>query len=138
MIIYDLKCKYEHKFEGWFKDINTFELQKSEKLVNCPVCQNSDVDIVLSSVAIMGKESKDVDRKNVNENSPARTLKLVQEYLDKNFEDLGDKFTEVALKIHNGEEDRRNIRGTTTEHEEEMLKEEGVPFIKISLPKFDG
>ena len=51
---------------------------------------------------------------------------------------MGDKFAEVALRIHHGEEDGRNIRGTTTGSEEETLREEGVQFIKIPLPKFDG
>jgi len=138
VIIYDLKCKGGHTFEGWFKDIQTFESQKSQKLVTCPVCQNSDVGIVLSSVATMGKDSKELDRQRAKDNTPVKTYQLVKEFLDKNFEDLGDKFAEIALKIHHGEEDRRNIKGTTTEHEEEMLKEEGVPFIKIPLPKFDG
>lgn len=138
MIIYDLKCKYEHKFEGWFKDIQTFESQKSQKLVICPVCQNTEAEVVLSSVPIVANESKELDRKSSKDNSPIKTLQRIQEYLEKNFEDLGDKFAEVALKIHHGEEDRRNIKGITTEHEEEMLKEEGVPFIKIALPKFDG
>ncbi|MBN1661986.1 MAG: DUF1178 family protein [Deltaproteobacteria bacterium] len=138
MIIYDLKCKYGHKFEGWFKDIETFELQKSQRLVSCPVCRDADVDIVVSSIAVMSRDRKEPDRIRAKEISPERTLRLVQEYLEKNFEDLGDKFADVALKIHYGEEDRRNIKGTTTEQEEEMLKEEGVPFIKFSLPKFDG
>ncbi|MBN2539607.1 MAG: DUF1178 family protein, partial [Deltaproteobacteria bacterium] len=52
--------------------------------------------------------------------------------------DVGSKFAEVALKIHFGEEDSRNIKGTTTEREEAVLKEEGVPFVKIPIPKFDG
>ena len=30
MIIYDLKCKKNHKFEGWFKDRTAFEEQKNE------------------------------------------------------------------------------------------------------------
>ncbi|MBU1150904.1 MAG: DUF1178 family protein, partial [Proteobacteria bacterium] len=61
-----------------------------------------------------------------------------QEYIHKHFDDVGEKFTEVALRIHHGEEERRDIRGTTTRSEEEMLLEEGVQFIKIPLPKFDG
>jgi hypothetical protein len=138
VIIYDLKCKGGHTFEGWFKDIQTFESQKTRKLVTCPVCQNADVDIVLSSVAMMGKDTKELERQRTKDYAPAKTFQRVKEYLDKNFEDLGDKFAEVALKIHHGEEDGRNIKGTTTEHEEDMLKEEGVPFIKIALPKFDG
>ncbi|MBN1382963.1 MAG: DUF1178 family protein [Deltaproteobacteria bacterium] len=138
MIIYDLKCKCEHKFEGWFKDIQTFESQKAQKLIVCPVCQNTDVEIVLSSVAVMGKDGKDPARADDKGNSSVNTFQVVQEYLEKNFEDLGNRFAEVALKMHHGEEDRRNIKGTTTDREEEMLREEGVPFLKISLPKFDS
>ena len=51
---------------------------------------------------------------------------------------MGDKFAEIALKIHLGEEDRKNIKGTTTEREEENLREEGVQFFKIPMPKFDS
>jgi len=42
------------------------------------------------------------------------------------------------LKIHYGEEEKRNIKGTSTPEEEETLKEEGVQFIKIPLPKMDS
>jgi hypothetical protein len=62
----------------------------------------------------------------------------LQEYIHKNFDNVGDKFAEVALRIHHGEEDSRNIRGTATGSEEETLREEGVQFIKMPLPKFDG
>ena len=70
--------------------------------------------------------------------SPLKVLREFQEYIHKNFDDVGEKFAEVALRIHHGEEDGRNIRGTTTGSEEENLREEGVQFIKIPLPKFDA
>jgi hypothetical protein len=63
---------------------------------------------------------------------------LFYEYLDKNFDDVGKKFAEVALRIHHGEEEGRNIKGITTENEEETLREEGVQFFKIPVPKFDS
>ena len=56
----------------------------------------------------------------------------------KNFDDVGERFAEVALKIHRGEEQKRNIRGVTTDKEEETLREEGVEFMKIPAPKFDS
>ena len=68
----------------------------------------------------------------------AEDIRELHEYIQKNFDNVGDKFAEVALRIHHGEEDGRNIRGTTTGSEEETLREEGVQFIKISLPKYDG
>jgi hypothetical protein len=138
VIIYDLKCKKNHKFEGWFKDRSNFEEQKISKLITCPVCGGSDVDMVPSTVAIMGKDLKEPRRGDVTEVSAMKMLQALNEYIGKNFEDVGEKFAEVALKIHHGDEERRNIKGTTTPREEETLREEGVDFVKIPVPKFDS
>jgi hypothetical protein len=138
VIIYDLRCEKSHKFEGWFKDRAAFEHQKKEKLITCPICGGADIKMVPSSIAFMGKDIRSSERDNTRELSPMKALKTFHEYLDKHFEDVGNKFADVALKIHHGEEDRRNVKGTTTEREEENLKEEGVQFFKIPVPKFDS
>lgn len=138
MIIYDLKCEKKHTFEGWFNDRKAFEDQKKKKLVTCPVCGSSDVDIVPSSITVMGKDSEKLKDAHSREISPMKALQMFHEYMDKTFEDVGSRFAEVALRIHAGEEDTRNIKGTTTEKEEATLTEEGVPFIKIPIPKFDS
>ena len=138
MIIYDLKCDKDHKFEGWFNDRAAFEDQKTRKLITCPICGSSEVEMVPSSVTIMGKDIAESRGKSSKDISPIKALQLFHEYLDKNFNDVGNKFAEVALKIHRGEEDKKNIKGTTTKSEEETLKEEGVQFIKVPIPKFDS
>ena len=94
--------------------------------------------IVPSSITIMGKDSRVADNLREKELSPFKTLQLLHQYIDKNFEDVGDKFAEVALKIHFGEEEKRNIKGTTTPQEENNLREEGVQFIKIPGLKMDS
>jgi hypothetical protein len=138
VIIYDLKCEKGHAFEGWFQDQLTWNLQKSQKLVSCPVCSSSNIEIVPSSVTIMGKDSRAASKLQEKEVSPIKALQALHQYIDKNFEDVGDKFAEVALKIHCGEEEKRNIKGTTTPQEENSLKEEGVQFIKIPMLKMDS
>jgi hypothetical protein len=138
VIIYDLKCEKGHMFEGWFQDQLAWNLQKSQKLVSCPVCSSSNIEIVPSSVTIMGKDSRAANKLQEKEVSPIKALQVLHQYIDKNFEDVGDKFAEVALKIHCGEEEKRNIKGTTTPQEENSLKEEGVQFIKIPLLKMDS
>lgn len=138
MIIYDLKCRDGHKFEGWFKDRGSFDEQKARELVACPVCGGTDVALMPSSVTIMGKDSPPIGEKAKAGSSSLQVLREFQEYIHKNFDDVGDKFADVALRIHHGEEDRRNIRGTTTRSEEETLREEGVQFIKLPLPEFDA
>ena len=138
VIIYDLKCKNGHKFEGWFKDRSVFEQQAAQKLISCPVCGNTDAVMVPTSPAIVGREARSATKKQTAEISPLKALQEFQEYVHKNFDDVGEKFSDIALRIHRGEEDRRNIKGTTTQSEEETLREEGVPFIKLPLLKFDG
>ena len=51
-----------------------------------------------------------------------------------NFADVGHNFAKEALKIHCGLAEERQIRGVTTAAEEETLREEGVPFMKIPMP----
>jgi len=138
VIIYDLKCENGHTFEGWFKDRETWVSQNSRKLIACPICNGTQVEIVPSSITIMGKNSRPENKLPNKEISPAAAIRMLHQYIDKNFEDVGDKFAEVALKIHYGEEEKRNIKGTSTAEEEENLKEEGVKFIKIPAIKLDS
>jgi hypothetical protein len=138
VIIYDLKCEKGHTFEGWFKDQQTWTLQSSQKLVSCPVCSSTNIEMVPFSITIMGKDSRAENKLQEKEISPAGTLRMLHQYIDKNFEDVGDKFAEIALKIHYGDEEKRNIKGTSTPQEEDNLKEEGVQFIKVPFLKMDS
>jgi hypothetical protein len=139
VIIYDLKCDKQHKFEGWFKDLAAFEQQKEQKLITCPLCGSAEVAMVPSSIAVMGKSRELKERKaNLTDVSPMKMLERIHDFVSKNFDDVGERFAEVALKIHRGEEIKRNIRGVTTDKEEETLREEGVEFVKIPVPKFDS
>ncbi|MDI6742438.1 MAG: DUF1178 family protein [Smithella sp.] len=138
MIIYDLKCENGHTFEGWFKDRENWILQNSKKLVACPVCNNCKVEILPSSITIMGKDSRTENKIQNKDVLPDVSLRTLNQYIEKNFEDVGDKFAEVALKIHYGDEEKRNIKGTSTPEEEENLKEEGVKFIKVPVFKMDS
>jgi hypothetical protein len=138
VIIYDLKCEKGHAFEGWFKDQQTWTLQNSQKLVSCPVCSSTNIEMVPFSITIMGKDSRSANKFQEKEISPSGTLRMLHQYIDKNFEDVGDKFAEIALKIHYGDEEKRNIKGTSTPQEEDNLKEEGVQFIKVPFLKMDS
>ena len=138
VIIYDLKCRDGHKFEGWFKDRVAFDEQQQQKLIACPVCGNRETVLIPSSAVVRGRDSQSAATASQNGEPPLKLFRAVQEYIHKNFDNVGEKFAEVALRIHHGEEEGRNIRGTATGSEEEALREEGVPFIKMPLPKFDG
>jgi hypothetical protein len=138
VIIYDVKCENGHKFEGWFKDRQAFLSQNAQRLICCPVCNSSQVEIAPSSITIMGKDSKMSAKQEDREITPVQALQMLHQYIENNFEDVGNKFAEVAVKIHEGDEEKRNIRGTTTPQEETSLKEEGISFVKIPLLKMDS
>ena len=130
MIAFDLFCSNGHKFECWFKDGASFEEQKSTGMITCPICDDNQIEKAFSPFGIKkgGEEVKE-------EIDPHQALQLVHEYLDKHFEDVGAEFCKEALKIHYGETEKRNIKGTATTEEEVILKEEGVPFLRIPIIK---
>ncbi len=139
MIVYDLKCENGHKFEGWFCDSAAFEDQNARRLISCPVCGSCNNQIVPSSVMYIGRESGSLrDHEHPGEISLQQAYDLFKNHVDRHFEDVGDRFTEVAVRIHRGLEAERNIKGTTTEGEEEYLRQEGIAFYKLPSIKLDS
>jgi len=130
MIAFDLICSNGHKFECWFKDAASFEEQKACGVINCPLCNDDRVEKVLSTFAI-----KKNGEKRKEKTDPLQALQMIHEYLDKHFEDVGVDFAKEALKIHYGQSEERNIKGTATPDEETLLKEEGIKFLKIPILK---
>jgi len=130
MIAFDLICSNGHLFECWFKDSASYEEQKSAGVINCPICDDVQVERVYSPFMI--KKSDDKKRGEVDAYQISR---LIEAYLEKHFEDVGGEFYTEAIKMHYGESKKRNIKGTTTTEEEVILKEEGVPFVKIPIVK---
>ena len=135
MIAFDLECPLGHVFEGWFDSFESFEEQKGKNLVTCPYCNDSEVRKVISPVAV--KRSIPENRRPHDSIDYHRLAKEVVEYVQGNFEDVGLRFASEALKIHYGVSEKRNIRGSATSEEEQTLKDEGIDFFKIPLPKMD-
>ncbi|MEJ2638172.1 MAG: DUF1178 family protein [Desulfosarcinaceae bacterium] len=126
MIAYDLKCDQGHLFEGWFEDAAAFESQQAKGLVSCPVCDSATVTRQLSTFAIKTtsrRESPKIDVEVLG--------RRIVNYVQKNFDNVGSDFATEALKIHYGASEPRNIRGVSTDKEEQMLRSEGVPFFKF-------
>jgi hypothetical protein len=139
VIIFDLRCAGDHRFEAWFKDVAAFEEQRKGRLITCPVCGGSDIERIPSSVSVISRSRPSPGQAEApREVDPRMALKLLHDFLDRHFDDVGDKFAQVAMKIHKGEEEKRNIRGTTSKEEEKTLTEEGVQFIKVPMLKYDS
>ncbi len=131
MIVFDLKCKNDHTFEGWFEDGQAYNTQRQKGLISCPVCEDIDVCKIPSTFAIKSTvPMKDVA---VQQKAIEKIGKKIANFVEKNFDDVGCNFAKEALKIHYGASEPRNIRGVSTDQEEKTLKEEGVDFFKVPI-----
>ena len=135
MIAFDMECSQGHLFEGWFDSNESFEEQNARGLVSCPYCDDTDIRKVMSPVAV--KKSHPEDRPTRGGIDYQRLAREIVDYVQNNFEDMGPKFAAEALKIHYGVAERRNIKGSATADEEETLRDEGIEFFKVPLPKID-
>ena len=145
MVIYDLVCANFHTFEGWFKDNEDFKAQQAAGLICCPACDNSEVKLKPSKLAIAGKKSNQISSQQPEKikeadssgdkqeqsaamhfNSSEEQMSVLREIVEKNFEDVGDQFSDEVRKMHYGEKDHRGIRGNATNEEIEDLAEEGI------------
>ena len=52
MILFDLKCSFDHVFEAWFRDSNEFNKQRKTKLITCPVCEDTQITKSLMNINI--------------------------------------------------------------------------------------
>jgi hypothetical protein len=136
MIAFDLECSKGHTFEGWFKNALSFEEQNAEKMVSCPYCNDTKIKKVISPVAMKtsSQNPKELAQHSVDYH---RLAKEIVDYMNNNFEDVGADFAKEALKMHYGAAEKKNIKGSATSEEEKQLKEEGITFFKVPMPKID-
>ncbi len=141
MIIYDLECDAKHQFEGWFKNADEFTEQQLSGLLLCPLCGSEEVRKIPSVSHIARgaslKPSREQGSDEMVEASKQQVLQLFHDYVNRNFDDVGTRFAEEAKKIHYGEADKRNIRGTATAEQVKELKEEGVSAVQLPPVPYD-
>jgi len=143
MVVYDLICSQGHRFEGWFQDLDDLNSQMAGKLLVCPVCADEEISRLPSTFGLVksGRQEPPVvagpqaQAEAVPEQMREfmRRWAEVSDKLDKDFDDVGSGFADEALKMHYGVSERRNIKGLSTDVQEEMLRKEGVDFFKFPV-----
>lgn len=131
MIIYDLCCAHEHRFEGWFKTAEDFLRQNEGGLLCCPVCGISEVAKLLTASRINRHLSSQRDSSACLANAEQTLLTRIHDYVDTNFIDVGPEFPEQARRIHYGEVEPMAIRGVATKNEARELHDEGVDIVTL-------
>ena len=59
MISFDLECSNGHRFEGIFKDYQTYDEQLNKKLISCPICNNDSIKRLYTGCSIKSNSSKE-------------------------------------------------------------------------------
>lgn len=137
MMLFDVQCEKNHRFEGWFNSNAGFEKQVTSKLISCPFCTSTKISKAPMAPKVLSggtstSEEKQISLKPTDEEVALRNIvEQVKQALKKNSTDVGDKFAEEARKIHYGESEQKNIHGNTTPKETKELQEEGVEFITL-------
>ena len=137
MIKYILRCQNKHEFESWFLDSKEFEKLKKKNLLECVICNTQKVDKSIMSPSIVGK--KDTRNKisdHVEFTKVKKDLKKLRRFIEKEFEFVGDKFSQEVREIYYDNKKNKNIYGTATLKEREELEEEGIKF--ESIPWLDN
>jgi hypothetical protein len=136
VIRYDLHCEAGHGFESWFRSSGDYDAQRKRKLVECPVCGSHDIE-----KQIMAPRLKRTDKapraKPAEDKAPVammspqeaefrQKLRELRDHVTKNAENVGEKFPDLARKMHNEEIERRSIYGEASAEEVKALIEDEV------------
>lgn len=159
MIVLDLSCANEHRFEGWFASSAAFEAQRSQGLLTCPVCNGTEVRRLPSAPYVQTRGAQAGASSGASApaaaavptrvpaapaSSPAvPSAAAVAEFLGtlrrmaKAAEDVGERLPEEARRIHYGEAEARDIRGAASRDEVEALLDEGIMLLPVPPPEDD-
>ena len=130
MVVYDVRCSHDHVFEAWCTDSSAFEAQAKKREIACPVC--GDVRVERAPMAPNVSTGKgDAARRKELAAHAVRMLTNMQAFIEKNADNVGNRFAEEARKIHYGETSLRNIYGRATDQEAAEMKDEGIEFGEI-------
>lgn len=143
MIRYDLHCEAGHGFESWFRSSDDYDVQRKRKLVECPICGSHEVE-----KQIMAPRLKRTDKapraKPAQEKAPVammspeeaefrQKLRELKDHVTKNAENVGEKFPELARKMHNEEIERRSIYGEASPEEVKSLLDDEVDIHPLPI-----
>ena len=147
MIVYDLVCARQHRFEGWFGSAEDFVRQRDDALIRCPLCDDASIQRRPSANIQVGRApeapagpskpatpavAKDAEPRQAMIPVPDAKMLSALHKLVAETENVGRSFPEEARKIHYEEAPKRGIRGQATSEEADALREEGIEF--MSLP----
>ncbi|MEO0328468.1 MAG: DUF1178 family protein [Pseudomonadota bacterium] len=147
MIKYALICESDHRFEAWFGSSDDYDKQRKRGFVSCPHCGSTKVSKALMAPGVSGTKksgagdgaAEGLPMANMPSSLPSELMDKLRElkkHVEANSENVGDKFSEEARKIHYGESEARGIYGKASVEDAVGLAEEGIGVVPIpDLPE---
>ncbi len=133
MIKYNLKCENDHEFESWFSDSKEFEKLNKKNLLECIFCSSSKIQKSIMSPMVSGAKLNQKNKNLISKELISERNKLLKlrNYVEKNFEFVGDKLSKRIREVYYDKGSNKSIYGTTTKDEREELAEEGIDLLSI-------
>lgn len=153
MIVYDLSCCNNHRFEGWFASSTDYAEQQADGLLTCPECGTDDVSKAPMAPSVSAKgntrpeERADAGKPDNGERQPVANAPMPPEVTKalealakaqakalKSSDWVGDRFAEESRAMHYGEADERAIHGEASAEEAQSLIDEGIAVAPLPFP----
>ena len=131
MIKYILRCKNIHEFESWFSDSNEFDKLKKKNFISCIICGSQDIEKSIMSPRIINNSNNKNQLEEKKYSRIKKDLSKLRQFIETNFENVGDKFHSRERSIYYDKKKNKNIYGTTTEKERKELEEEGIAISTV-------
>ena len=130
MIKYNLICKCGRSFESWFLSSSGFDSLCKKKLIKCIYCESLSVKKSVMAPNLPSKSNK-ISKKTKSEKNIKEQLLNFRKYIEKNYKNVGENFTQEARSIHYDKKTSQGIYGKATPEETSELLEEGIEVASI-------
>ena len=133
MIKYNLKCKNNHEFESWFSDSQDFEKLNKKRMLECIFCSSKEIKKSIMAPTVFSKALKENNNNFLNKRTidEKKELLKIRNYIEKNFEFVGDKLSQKAREVYYDKKTKKSIYGTATLKEKEELADEGIDLLSV-------
>ena len=129
MIVFNLNCSdCAYSFEGWFENTKDYNKQIRKGLLTCPSCNSTQIKKGLMAPNVAKKSNSKISKRN---KSIASNVKKLKKIIEKEFDYVGDKFSEEAKKIKYGEVKERSIYGEASIAQTKELIDEDIDVLPL-------
>ena len=130
MIKYNLICNCGKTFESWFASSIEFDSLCKKKLIKCIYCESLFVKKTVMAPSLTRKSDKVLKKTRLEKNIKKQLVDF-RKYIEKNFKNVGKKFTQEARSIHYDKKTSQGIYGKATLEETTELLDEGIEVATI-------